>query len=235
MKKYRIICNLLLVLFAMIGLFLTFREPGAGKNTILYFTTQSNIWMMLICFTMAAYDISNTKVPNAVYVIKYIFTVSILVTGIVYNLILAPQYALYFGSFLKAYTVSVSILHVVVPLLGFVSYIFFDENPLKRKSDLLGCTMPMLYFLFITALSMVSTEDFLFDGIDGTPSRFPYFFLDYINHGWFTLTDNIAELGTFYWLLIGFILVIVISRILRYVQKKAVQSNFYRSRLQDNP
>lgn len=188
---------------------------------------------MLICFAMVAYDISQAEVPDMVYVIKYIFTVSILLTGIVYNLILAPQYAIYFGSFFKAYSISVTILHVIVPLLAVISYVFFDKNPIKRNFDLLGCTMPMLYVLFIIVLSMVSTNDYLFDGIGGIPSRFPYFFLDYISHGWFTLSGNMVELGAFYWILIGFILVIIISRILRYVQRKIFQSAFYRRYIQD--
>lgn len=224
MKKYRMACNLLIVIFAIAGVFLNLLEPNASKNTILYFTTQSNIWMMLICLVMVFYDIFKIKVPKVVYMIKYMFTVSIVLTGIVYNVILAPQYGIYFGSFFKAYTVSVTILHVVVPLLGFVSYILFDEDPFKRRFNLLGCTMPMLYFLFIIVLSMVSTDDYLFDGLGGVQSRFPYFFLDYINNGWFTLTSGMAKLGTFYWILIGLILVIIISQVLRYIQRKILQS-----------
>lgn len=227
MKKYRIICNLSIAFFAVIGVILSYNEPNAVKNIILYFTTQSNIWIMLIALVMVFYDLAKKAVPKAVYIIKYIFTVSIMVTGIVYNLILAPQYAIYFGSFFKAYSMSVTLLHVVVPLLAFISYILFDENPFKRKFNLLGYTMPMLYFLFIIVLSIVSTNDYIFDGMDGSPSRFPYFFLDYINNGWFTLTGNIAKLGVFYWFLISLVLVIVIGQLLRFTQRKIFQSKFY--------
>ena len=227
MKKYRIICNLSIAVFVVIGIFLNYKEPNAVKNIILYFTTQSNIWIMLIALVMVFYDIAKTTIPKIVYVIKYIFTVSIMVTGIVYNLILAPQYAIYFGSFFKAYSMSVTILHVVVTLLAFISYVLFDENPFKRKFNLLGYTMPMLYFLFIIVLSIVSSNDYIFDGMDGAPSRFPYFFLDYINNGWFTLTGNIAKLGTFYWFLISLVLVVAISQLLRFVQRKISQSEFH--------
>lgn len=227
MKRKRILCNLLIVVFAIVGIFLNFKEPNASKNTILYFTTQSNIWIMCICIVLTFYDILKKDVPKTVYIIKYIFTVSILITGIVYNFILAPQYAIYFGSLLKAYSVSVTILHVVVPLLSFISYILFDENPFKRKFNLLGCTMPLLYFAFIILLSMITTNDYLFDGIGGVPSKFPYFFLDYINNGWFTLTSDISKLGTFYWLIISVVLVMIISQLLRYTQNKVTKSKWY--------
>lgn len=174
--KCRMIINVLIVIFAIVGILLNIYEPNASKNTILYFTTQSNIWIMFICLIMLFYDIQHKKIPPNIYVIKYTFTVSILVTGIVYNLILAPQYANYFGSFFKAYSLSVTILHVIVPLLGVISYILFDENPFKKKYNLWGCVMPLLYFIFTMVLSVVSTNDYLFDGIGGTQSKFPYFF-----------------------------------------------------------
>lgn len=230
--KNRIIINILIVIFAIVGIFLNINEPNASKNTILYFTTQSNIWIMFICLIMLFYDILHRKVPKVVYVIKYIFTVSILVTGIVYNLILAPQYANCFGSFFRAYSLSVTILHVIVPLLGFISYILFDEKIFKKKFNLLGCVMPLLYFLFIIILSVVSTNDYLFDGIGGVQSKFPYFFLDYINNGWFTLTRDISKLGTFYWFIICLIFTIIISQALLYIQRKVSRTNLYENYIQ---
>lgn len=42
MKKYRIIWNFLIVVFSIDGVVLNYLEPNVSKNTIIFFTTQSN-------------------------------------------------------------------------------------------------------------------------------------------------------------------------------------------------
>ena len=216
MKKWRITCNLAVVFCAIV---LNYLGPNTPKSTLLYYTIQSNILIAIICAIVSGYDLAKKSVPNFVYLVKYIFTIAITITGVVFNLILVPQLVEHYGSFSRAYGLSSTLVHVVTPVLGLISYLLFDKNVLKKKFDFYGIIVPLSYFSLIIGLSTIKNL-YLFDTLDGAPTKFPYFFLNYIENGWFTLSSNIYELGTFYWFIIMIIFVALISVIIRFGQRK---------------
>lgn len=218
-SRPRLLWNLVTALSAAAGIFLNFREPFASKNTLLFFTTQSNLWILLACLAVMCFDLGGRRIPRGLFLLKYVLTVSITVTGVVYNLILAPQYGLHYGSILRAYSVSVVLLHVVVPVLSLVSFLAFDAGELRRAHAWLGPVPLLAYAVFIEILACASPGGYLFDGLDG-PSRFPYFFLDYTRSGWFTLSADITRLGVFYWLAFGLALAYALSRLLLFLHRR---------------
>lgn len=218
LRRKRIVCNAFIVFFVVLGIILNYREPNVAKHTILYFTTLSNLWIGAVCLVFVGFDLSGKTIPKALSVIKFMFTVSIALTGVVYNLILAPFIGAHYGSILKAYSASVLILHTVVPVLSLLSYLVFDEAVLRKSYAFTGIVMPLAYFALIIALSLALPEAYLFDGIDGTPSKVPYFFLDYVNNGWFTLGGG-QTFGVFYWVLIAIALVLLFGFALLALQK----------------
>lgn len=226
MKKLRIFSNLLIVLCVIVGIYLNYQDPDVPKNVLLYFTIQSNILLALICLVLSGFDIFHKTVPKCIYIIKYIATIAILITGIVFNFILVPQMVASYGDVAQPYNLPSILLHVITPILGFISYLFFDKSPFRKKFDLYGVIAPFVYFILIIGLSLIP-DLYLFNNPDGTPSKFPYFFLNYIKNGWFTLTSNVAALGTFYWFIILIILVVIISQIIRFLQKKISQTKFF--------
>lgn len=226
MKKLRIVCNLIITLCVVLGIFLNYLGPTPPKSIFLYYTIQSNILLAVICLVFVIYDLIKKSIPNYMYVVKYAFTIAIAITGIAFNLFLAPQQIEHYG-FAKTYSAASTLLHVVTPILGLVSYLLFDKFPFKKKFDLYGLIVPLGYFIIIVGLSTI--EDlYLFNDLDGTPTKFPYFFLNHIDNGWFTLSSNLYELGTFYWFIIMIIFVIVISLVIRFLQSKIIQTNFYK-------
>lgn len=233
MKNLRIICNLTIVFCVVLGVVLNYMGPNTPKGTLLYYTIQSNILLALACVVFSFYDLARKHLPNYMYLIKYIFTVAIAITGIAFNLFLAPQQIEHYG-ITRTYGLSSTLLHVVTPVLGLISYLFFDKTPFKRKFDLYGLIVPLGYFVLIIGLSMIKGL-YLFNGLDGTPTKFPYFFLDYVNNGWFTWSSNIYELGVFYWILIMIVFVLVISILIRFIQKKFAQTEVYKKFIKTLP
>lgn len=220
----RWIINLCIVILAALGILLNYAEPNAVKNTILYFTVQSNIWILGICLVLCCYDWIHRPVPQIVYIVKYIFTIAITLTGVVYNLILAPQYGIFFGSFWRAYSTSVVLLHLVIPLLAIASFLWFDDLFPRRGLCFTGCTMPLLYFAGIMLLSLSEASEEMFEGIGGVSTRFPYFFMDYKANGWFTLSSNIGETGVFYWITAGLLLTLGLSAGLLWLKKNITKA-----------
>lgn len=88
--------------------------------------------------------------------------------------------------------------------------------------------------MLIIGLSVIKGL-YLFNGLDGTPTKFPYFFLDYVNNGWFTWSSNIYELGVFYWILIMIVFVLVVSMLIRFIQKKFAQTEVYKKFIKTLP
>lgn len=78
-----------------------------------------------------------------------------------------------------------------------------------------------LYYLFFSFILAFANPDGIFKNFDGTASRFPYFFLDYEVNGWFTLNKGFFGLGTFYWIIIISIIVILISKLFLNLNNKA--------------
>src|SRR5574344_432466 len=102
----RIIVNTIIFLSALVGVYLELTRTGSPENIILFFTIQSNIWIMCVCLLFVLLDIFKKDVPKFLYIIKFIFTVSILVTGIIYNFVLVPQYSAISSSIASLYIVS---------------------------------------------------------------------------------------------------------------------------------
>lgn len=219
----RIIVNTIIFLSALVGVYLELTRTGSPENIILFFTIQSNIWIMCVCLLFVLLDIFKKDVPKFLYIIKFIFTVSILVTGIIYNFVLVPQYSAISSSIASLYTLSASLLHIVTPVFSLVSYIFYDRSyKHNRGFCLTGTIMPIVYFTILTIISLVSSNTCLF-GKGYACSSFPYFFMDYQKNGWFTLSSNIASLGVFYWVAIIFIAVLIMSKILLLLNNKFSQ------------
>lgn len=214
--------NSCIVILAVLGICLNYLEPNVAKNNVLYFTIQSNIWILGVSLIMCCFDWQHRKIPEIIFTVKFIFTVSITLTGIVYNLILAPQYGMLFGSFWRAYSVSVVLLHVVVPVLSVISFLYFDNVNSSKGLPLAGCVMPLLYFAGVMLLSLNGRSEGLFEGMGGGSTRFPYFFMDYETNGWFTFSGNIGELGVFYWIAVGLLLTFALSAGLLWLKKKCL-------------
>ena len=100
------------------GITLTSRMGGGfmgGGTAFLYFTVQSNLWIGATCalfFVLNAVTLAKPSflIPRVLHVIKFVFTVSITLTGIVFCGVLAPTLP---GSFKSAANV---LTHVVVPI-----------------------------------------------------------------------------------------------------------------------
>lgn len=182
---------------------------GSGDDfmsaaAFLFFTVQSNLWIAAISIPFIVYDIKRLKgekvvVPQWVYKIKFIFTVAITLTFLVFSLMLSPQMiATGYVSYL--YSMSNIFLHNLVPICAIIDWSLNDyECKTGPKYLLYGAIMPLLYYIF-AMIASVSGVDF------GNGARVPYFFMEYYTYGWFRIGNG--GIGTAYWfiLLVGVVL-----------------------------
>ena len=190
------------------------------SKRLLYFTGLSNIWIgicVLIILIAPFIKALNTDFgKDVLYVLRYIFTVSITVTGIVYCFILAPFAEE--GEF-NPWTLSNVLTHVVAPLLTLVDF-FIDEYKLRLTKEHIAFTAipPLMYFVFSSILNLL--------GVDfGRGDDYPYFFLNLKSPaGIFGFSDTPPfVIGSFYWILLFLFMVYSIALPLALVNNKIIK------------
>jgi hypothetical protein len=209
-KKISASLNFLIGILSLVGITIAcFYGTTDGyshwSKRLLYFTQLSNIWIGVVCIIVGFLFVlksKNQRLINVVYVLKYVFTISIAITGIIFCALLAPFADHNIWSYYNFIT------HVVVPIFAISD--FFVNNvkvEIKKKHIFLGLVPPLAYFIFASILSLLNV-DF------GKGDPYPYFFLNLSSDvGLFGFKYNEVrpELGTFYWIAVISLLILTIS------------------------
>ena len=168
-------------------------------SRLLYFTAQSNIWMGLTAFVLLCFPRNKTafqmgKGWKTAYALKYVFTVSITLTGLVFCGLLAP----FCGDEYKPWTTANFLTHVFAPAFAVLDF-FLDENqPFVSKKQTLCCLIPPLLYSVLASTLCYFGVDF------GRGKTYPYFFLNYRSPaGIFGFSrERPFFMGEFYWLVL---------------------------------
>ncbi len=162
----------------------------------LYFTAQSNIWIGSVCLLLLFAPLFplGERALHRVYVLKYVFTVSILITGLVFCTLLAPfapesYHLLTFTGYLT---------HVFSPAFAVADF-FVDDYPLRlQKRHLFYSVVPPLFYFLSTMLFSGLKVDF------GRGEYYPYYFLNFRSPAGFFGFSGEAPffLGSFYWVVL---------------------------------
>ena len=212
------ISKLLLVVGVIIGVWASLLQEGFfNPKHFLYYTIQSNIEIAIISLICVLFLLrKNAQIPQVVYALKFIFTVAITLTGLVFNFILYPA-SIFSTHPLNPLSTANFFTHIFVPILSLVDFFAFDYKlKITKKTFLLGLITPLIYFIFVMFCTKV--------GIRFNGNLFvPYFFLDYKANSWFQIGNG--KIGVFYWVIIQAIIVLIISFILTFFMKKRKNKN----------
>ena len=223
-KKVSFILKICIVIFSFLGIILAMlfaKRDGYShwSKRLLYFTQLSNLWIGLASLTVALYTIlqKQGKHFEGLYLTRFIFTVSITITGVVYCTLLAP----FAEDDFPAWTFGNIVTHVVVPILAITDFIIDDRQfSLSKTKTLLSTVPPLAYFIIVSVLC-VNNFDF------GRGDPYPYFFLNFYSQakifgfvpGDFT-SGNYPQLGAFYWIVLFLLMVLGFAYLLRYIHLK---------------
>ncbi len=172
----------------------------AGKTVFMFFTVQSNILMAIVCLIGAIMLIRGTKIDPRWYVFKYVSTVAITLTGVVFCFVLAPT----LGPL--AWNVQNILTHVVVPLAAIADfYVSGLEARLRRKHISLVIIPPILYAIY-------AGIGFVYNWQFAPGFNYPYFFLNWGSPaGAFGFTSELPFMGTVWWILVILVFLYVVG------------------------
>ena len=158
--KISLVLNAVITLLVILGCVIMFAGWSfTGSSPILearsfnmfkYYTVDSNVLVALSSIVFIIYEslLLNKKIkkiPNGVYIFKHIGTVGVVLTFLVTLLFLAPTVD---SGFLSLYRNSNLFFHLIVPILSFVSYVFFEKYPTKLRYALVGMSSMVVYMIF---------------------------------------------------------------------------------------
>lgn len=164
------------------------------KDQAVYFTNQSNVYLGIVAALMGWRLWSGRReLPSPVLTSAILF---ICITGLVYNIVLAPTAEPKHGY--AAF--SNAVLHVVTPVMALLGWLVFARHgALRYVHALIWLVYPLGYFAFAIVRGLFVTSGDL---------RYPYPFLDVVELGYAGVGVNAVTYATLFFLL-GAILVTV--------------------------
>ena len=160
-NKVSFILNLFIFIFVLPCAILSFtriQNVGGGLTVIKYFTVQSNIVSGITSLIFVIYYIliskkKTAKIPKLVYVLKFVATIDLLLTFFTVLFFLAPTIS---TGFFSLYAYTNFFFHFLVPVLTFVSFVFFESEYLfSFRITFIGMIHFICYsiFYFVIAVS----------------------------------------------------------------------------------
>lgn len=212
--------SIFIIVAALVGSWQTiFQANTSGSNDLLYFTIQSNLWIALIHgYFLVAERLEETRdhyeIKNGMRTLKYVLTVSISITFLVFFILLVPD----LGWFVVELPGSMP-THFWAPVAAIFDYVYFErKHHVHKRMPLYAIIPPLLYFFGTLILSA--------NGVTYANNEpVPYFFLNYEELGWFQIENG--QIGVIYWIILIALLILGIGysllKLNQWVRKRAEQ------------
>ena len=173
------ILNLVIFSFVLTGTIIAF-VIGDGILTatfpeiLKYFTFQSNIFMGIVAFIYAYYQLQilrgkKENIPHVLNVFYHVGTTAVGLTFLIVIIFLAPGYG-----FDKMYNYANLFFHALAPVVAIANYLFFNKECRIRVVDTLFAMVPcilygIVYFIVVAANNAYGDIkiDFYLFGKDG--------------------------------------------------------------------
>lgn len=203
-KTISIVLKIIVILSAVIGTFLSYmagRDSFMGGNVVfMYFTIQSNIAIALISAIGAYLLCTNKRISKPWYIIKFVGTVSITLTGVVFGLVLAPT----LGA--QAWNIQNTLTHLVVPVVAVIDFFVTSSVLNIKKRNVLYVIIPPILYAIYAGVGYVRGWEFA-KGIN-----YPYFFLNWGSKaGAFGFTDELPFMGSAWWILLLLVFLLIVG------------------------
>lgn len=203
-KFISFVLKMVVALSATIGTLLSYlagRDSFMGGRTVfMYFTIQSNIAIAIICIIGLCKLANGSEVSKAWYAVKFVGTVAITLTGVVFGLVLAPT----LGA--DAWNVQNTLTHLVVPVMAVIDFFVTSTVNSIRKRNVVLVTIPPILYAIYAGIGYAKGWQFA-EGYN-----YPYFFLNWGSKaGAFGFTNELPFMGTAWWILLLLIFLIAVG------------------------
>lgn len=202
LSKTQIFVSLLLkalvVICACVGVYRSAFARGsfmAGIYTFMYFTIQSNIAIAAICAWGAYLLCRKGEISDTWFLVKFVGTVSITLTGAVFCFVLAPTMGAY------AWSTQNVLTHVIVPIAAIADFFVTGVRGKIPMWKVVYVWIPPMLYAIYAAIGYVLGWEF------SRGVNYPYFFLNWGSPaGAFGFTSSLPFMGVMWWILLLLVL-----------------------------
>jgi hypothetical protein len=204
-KKISYCLKIIIIVSAVVGIYLSANAGRGffmgGSRTFMYFTTQSNIVMAIIS-AAGIYFVRREKHIMWIWnIVKFVATVSITLTGVVFCTLLAPLLGEH------AWSLHNILTHVVVPVASVIDFFVIAKSTRISHRDAFLVIIPPLLYVIYAGIGYARGWEFA----DGR--NYPYFFLNWGSPaGAFGFADELPYMGTMWWIFVLLIFLIMVGR-----------------------
>lgn len=198
-----LILKVVVIVFAVTGTVMSMNAGRGsfmgGSSVLMYFTIQSNIAIAVLCLIGAGWMLSGKRIPDGWYLVKFVGTVSITLTGVVFCAVLAPTMGQAAWKPSNVYT------HVVVPLAAVADFFLIGLDASIPKKQGYFVTLPPLAYALYAGIGYICGWEF------SRGVHYPYFFLNWGSPaGAFGFSNELPFMGCMWWilLLLAFLLLV---------------------------
>lgn len=225
MKKKKLIISIIIKLIAILSSLYGIMKTCSSFMAFTYFTTLSNIFITAVLLIFLIKDIrclkkhKNIVLNKNLYIIKFMATISITLTFLVFLTILAPTME---GGIIYAYLMfdyGSLCVHLITPILAIIDFLFFDKDYKSKNSHIIYAIVPpLVYVLFVVIASQLRLR--------WGNMYAPYNFLNYnAPTGWFGFDLSLISwetlgIGVFYMIVFLSVLFMIIGKIFLSIRNK---------------
>ena len=184
--KISMILNGIISILVFLGtIFMMYNVEFMGHSELLvakkihafkYFTVDSNIFMGVVSLLLLIFEVlfitKKIKIPKLLYYLKLMATTAVMLTFIVTLFFLVPTSEMEFYEF---YLNSNLFFHLIVPILSFVSFVFFEKCELSFKSTFLSIVPMFCYSIYYLTM--------IFEHLDHGRITYEYDFYGFFRWG----------------------------------------------------
>lgn len=204
----------LIAVLASLGLF----EMAYRWDFYVHFTNLSN-YLCAIFMVLELRDTAKKNIDSYVTtypVVKFVALLSILLTFIIYNFVLAKS-----RDIKDSFVVASVTLHMILPLMFTFDYIlFYEHGKVKWYYPILSTIFPLLYAVFIYIHAAIRNFDssIYYPGRND-PFIYPYFFLNLDKYGVVGVAKYIVIILIVF-VVFGYIIVMIDKLLGKVINKK---------------
>ena len=188
-----VVLKLVVIISAVVGIVLSaIAGIGAfmgGSTVFMYFTIQSNLLIALVCLVGLLLMILKMNINNILYIIKFVSTISISLTGLVFSFVLAPT----MGS--QAWNTANILTHVIVPVSAVIDFFIVGVMADYKKKDVFYVVIPPILYVIYAGIGYALNWKFT------KTDNYPYFFLNWGSKAKaFGFSSELPFMGVVWWI-----------------------------------
>lgn len=159
---------------------------------------QSNLFLLIMVVWRLILDIKKEKQPLCFY--PKVFSILELLSMTNVTLTMVSIFLQNINQMDAPFSYINIMFYLLIPVLSIINYLLLENHYFFSNKYCFGCVLGPFYYFFLIVIC--NSFDVVFNSSGHNNKYFPYPFMNYYDHGWFQLSNDITNMGYFLWIII---------------------------------